>query len=274
MRVLIPPKLLLCMSELITAATKLALFVTDLDNTLVGDAFALKILNDWLDRSRQEHGTKIVYATGRSLNSYRTLATSAQLLPPDALVSAVGTEVYLDCENIWSDWQQHIAPGWQRAKISEIATHFADLKPQPLCDQGDFKASYYLSEAAAIEIIPRLRQELKQNNIVAEIVYSGQKDLDIIPKNSNKGSAVQFLRDYWSIDAPATVVCGDSGNDISLFSYDLEYGVLVGNAQQELRLWYEMNATERHYLASANCSGGIIEGLRYFGFVDSEVPGH
>jgi sucrose-6-phosphatase len=256
------------MSELITSATKLALLVTDLDNTLVGDAAALKVLNDWLDRSRQEHGTKIVYATGRSLNSYRTLAANAQLLPPDALVSAVGTEIYLDCENIWPDWQQHIAPGWQRGKIVEVATHFADLKPQPVSDQGEFKASYYLSESAAIEIIPRLRQELRQQNIVAEIVYSGQKDLDIIPKNSNKGAAVQFLRNYWSIDASATVVCGDSGNDISLFSYDLEYGVLVGNAQQELKLWYEMNATEHHYLASANCSSGIIEGLRYFGFVD------
>jgi Sucrose-6F-phosphate phosphohydrolase len=67
------------MSELITTATKLALFVTDLDNTLVGDVSALKVLNDWLDRTRQEHGTKIVYATGRSLNSYRMLAASAQL---------------------------------------------------------------------------------------------------------------------------------------------------------------------------------------------------
>lgn len=256
------------MSELITPATKLALFVTDLDNTLVGDASALNILNDLLDRSRQEYGTKIVYATGRSLSSYRMLAASAQLLPPDALVSAVGTEIYLDCENIWPAWQQHISPGWQRSKISEVAAHFADLKLQPVNDQGDFKASYYLSEAAAIEVIPRLRQDLKQQSIMAEIVYSGQKDLDIIPKNSNKGAAVQFLRDYWLIDAPSTVVCGDSGNDISLFSYDLEYGVLVGNAHQELKLWYEMNATERHYLASASCSGGIIEGLRYFGFID------
>jgi sucrose-6-phosphatase len=257
------------MSELITsAATTVALFVTDLDNTLVGDARSLQTLNTWLDRSRQERGTKIVYATGRSLNSYRELATSAQLLPPDALVSAVGTEIYLDCENIWTAWQQNISPSWERGKISEIATHFADLKLQPVSDQGDFKASYYLSESAAIEIIPRLRQELKQQNILAEIVYSGQKDLDIIPKNSNKGSAVQFLRNYWSIDATQTIVCGDSGNDISLFSYDLEYGILVGNAHQELKLWYEMNATERQYLASANCSAGIIEGLQYFGFVN------
>jgi sucrose-6-phosphatase len=258
-----------CMSEpIISPASTLALFVTDLDNTLVGDPAALRVLNNLLDQSRQEYGTKIVYATGRSISSYRELTNSAQLLPPDALVSSVGTEIYLDGENLWSDWQQHIAPAWQRDQISEIANRFADLKPQPVSEQGEFKASYFLSESAAIEIIPRLRQELKHQDIVAEIVYSGQKDLDIIPKNSNKGAAIQFLRNYWFISATESIVCGDSGNDISLFSYDLEYGVLVGNSHQELKLWYEMNATDRHYLASANYSGGILEGLRYFGFIN------
>jgi sucrose-6-phosphatase len=257
------------MNEFITStASTVALFVTDLDNTLLGDPCALTTLNNWLDQSRQDRCTKIVYATGRSVSSYRELANSAQLLPPDALVSSVGTEIYLDDENVWLDWQRHISPTWQREKIFEIANHFADLKPQPVNEQGEFKASYFLSESAAIEIIPRLRQELKQHDIVAEIVYSGQKDLDIIPKNSNKGAAIQFLRDYWSISASESVVCGDSGNDISLFSYDLEYGILVGNSHQELKLWYEMNATERHYLASANYSDGILEGLKYFGFIN------
>jgi len=40
------------------------LFVTDLDNTLVGDDQALAELNRQLSQHRTEHGTKIVYATG------------------------------------------------------------------------------------------------------------------------------------------------------------------------------------------------------------------
>ena len=144
------------MSELTTAATnKLALFVTDLDHTLVGDAAALKVLNDWLDRSRQKYGTKIVYATGRSLNSYRMLANSAQLLTPDALVSAVGTEIYLDCENIWSAWQQHITPGWQRSKILEVAGHFADLKPPLSQSLSNRINSFYLIESTITHQIGR-----------------------------------------------------------------------------------------------------------------------
>ena len=51
------------------------LFVTDLDNTLVGDDLALSELNQHLDRHRQQYNSKIVYATGRSLYLYRLLAS-------------------------------------------------------------------------------------------------------------------------------------------------------------------------------------------------------
>jgi sucrose-6-phosphatase len=248
-----------------TKSQTLSLFVTDLDNTLVGDPGALRELNGWLEEARVSQGTKIVYATGRSLAAYRSLAISEKLLAPDALIASVGTEIYLDGEQPWALWEEQIGRGWQRSKIQEIATQFADLKPQPSAEQRPYKVSYYLTEAAAIETIPRLRQVLRQQSLAAEIIYSGHRDLDILPKASNKGAAVQFLQQQWSL--ANGVACGDSGNDISLFSYDLPYGILVGNAQPELLLWYELNATERHYLAHAHCARGILEGLQHFGFV-------
>jgi sucrose-6-phosphatase len=248
-----------------TKSQTLSLFVTDLDNTLVGDPVALRELNGWLAEARANQGTKIVYATGRSLTAYRSLAIAEKLLTPDALIASVGTEIYLAGDRPWSLWEQQIGVGWQRAKIQEIATQFADLQPQPSSEQRPYKISYYLTEAAAIETIPRLRQVLRQQSLAAEIIYSGHRDLDILPKASNKGAAVQFLQQQWSLTNG--VACGDSGNDISLFSYDLPYGILVGNAQPELLLWYELNATERHYLAHAHCAKGIIEGLQHFGFL-------
>jgi sucrose-6-phosphatase len=251
----------------VLASQPLALFVSDLDHTLVGDPVALQTLNMLLTKLRDEQGTKIVYATGRSITSYQELAAAEQLLFPDALVTSVGTEIYLDGAETCQEWQEKLTVGWQRSAIVQIAKRFADLGSQPQSEQRPHKISYYLSEAAAIEVIPRLRQELKKEGISAEIIYSGHKDLDIIPKGSNKGAALQFLRQFWSIPAQQTVVCGDSGNDISLFSYDAEYGILVGNAHTELKLWYEINATERHYLAHNNCAQGITEGLDYFGFI-------
>ena len=48
------------------------LFVTDLDHTLVGDDHAMAELNYALGAHRHQHGTTIVYSTGRSLTSYPT----------------------------------------------------------------------------------------------------------------------------------------------------------------------------------------------------------
>jgi hydroxymethylpyrimidine pyrophosphatase-like HAD family hydrolase len=76
------------------------LFVTDLDGTLVGDKNALEKLNSKLEWHRREYGTKIVYATGRSLTLYSKLTTNEFLLKPDALVTSVGTEIYFDNNNV------------------------------------------------------------------------------------------------------------------------------------------------------------------------------
>ncbi|MBW4574528.1 MAG: sucrose-phosphate phosphatase [Aphanothece sp. CMT-3BRIN-NPC111] len=244
------------------------LLVTDLDNTLVGDDAALKELNQLLNRHRQEHGTKIVYATGRSLALYRVLTTEQQLLQPDALVAAVGTEIYLDVSDTPDkEWSEKLSQGWDRDLVVASAAHFADLVPQPETEQRPFKVSFFLTEAAAVEVLPRLESLLKDHGIDAKLIYSGGNDLDILPRNGDKGLAVQFLRQRWGIDATQTVVCGDSGNDISLFSVGEERGIIVGNARPELRLWYDINPAKHRYLAKAACAGGILEGLNYFGFL-------
>lgn len=245
------------------------LFVTDLDNTLVGDDNALKELNQLLDQHRQEYGTKIVYATGRSLTLYQQLTTEKPLLPPDALITSVGTELHLDTSGNAFDpkWAEVLSEGWNRELTVATAAYYSDLVPQPDSEQGLFKVSYYLTPKAAVEILPRLESQLRESGLDVKLIYSGDQDLDILPRNGDKGLAVQFLRQKWQIDALRTVVCGDSGNDIALFSVGEERGIIVGNARSELREWYEANQTDYRYLAKAFCAGGILEGLHHFGFL-------
>jgi sucrose-6-phosphatase len=244
------------------------LFVTDLDNTLVGDDAALKELNIKLDRHRQERASKIVYATGRSPTLYRQLSEEKQLLPPDALIASVGTEIYLNGnESPDPQWHERLATKWDRDLVTSIAAHFADLELQPETEQRPFKISYYLSEEVAVEVLPRLESLLKERDLDAKLIYSGGQDLDILPRLSDKGLAVKFLQQCWDIDPTQTVVCGDSGNDISLFSVGEERGIIVGNARSELRLWHDINPAPSRYLANASYAQGIIEGLMYFGFI-------
>lgn len=248
--------------------TPLSLIVTDLDNTLVGDDEALLQLNELLDRYRQTSSTKIVYATGRSFTSYQELATTHRLLPPDALIAAVGTEIYVgESSEPDTAWEQQLSQNWYREKVLFIANQFADLKPQSQPEQRPFKISYHLSPNVAAAVIIQLQQLIEQEGLEVEVIYSGNKDLDIVPQGGNKGKAVQFLKLRWEIDPVNTVVCGDSGNDTSLFQYGIERGIIVGNARSELRLWHQLNPADYHYLAVAECAGGILEGLRYFRFI-------
>ena len=243
------------------------LFVTDLDNTLVGNDNALKILNQHLASHREQFGTKIVYATGRSLYLYRLLAKHKQLLAPDALITSVGTEMYFEPEaNIYdSEWAKILSQGWDREAIAAIVSKYKEVQLQPESEQNPFKISYYLAQTVAEEILAKLKTDLQEQGFDIRLIYSAGQDLDLLPQHGNKGLAVKFLREKWNVAAEDTIACGDSGNDVALFEGD-EKGIIVANAKPELLEWYEQNKNESLYLAKAACAGGILEGLEYFKF--------
>ena len=244
------------------------LFITDLDNTLVGDDAALTRLNQELANHRQQYNSKIVYATGRSLYLYNLLTEAKSLLQPDALITSVGTEMYFDnnLEEYDSEWASILAQGWNRVEIVEIAGQFEQLQSQPKSEQNPFKISYYLAQAVADEVLPKLKSAFIERGYNLKLIYSAGQDLDILPQNGNKGLAVKFLRQKWDIPAEKTIVCGDSGNDISMFQGH-EKGLIVSNAKPELLQWYEDNKSSNIYLAKSICAGGILEGLKHFSFL-------
>lgn len=244
------------------------LLITDLDNTLVGDDAALAVLNQELIQRRQQ-GCKLVYSTGRSRVSYQHLTTQQSLLPPDLLVCAVGTEVYQgDSDRPDATWSAKLAPGWDRQIAIACATQFADLVPQATSEQRPFKVSYFLTEQAAGEVVPQLQALLHDRGLDTQVIYSGGRDLDILPRQANKGSAMTYVRQLLEFDPSATIACGDSGNDLALFVDRPELGIIVGNALPELLDWYQSHPpNDRCYLAQAHCAGGILEGLRHFKFL-------
>jgi len=244
------------------------LLVTDLDNTLVGDDAAMAILNQRLEAHRQQYGTRIVYSTGRSLPLYRQLTQEKPLLSPDVLICAVGTEIY---QNNWQEpdptWSNRLSAHWDRDAVGAIAAQFADLMPQPDSEQRPFKVSYCVTPQAARELLPELSARLGDRGLAIQLVYSGDKDLDILPAQANKGNAMGFLRQQLQIERDRTVACGDSGNDLSLFQARSERGIIVGNAMPELLEWHHANPSPHRYLATAPCAAGILEGLHHFGFL-------
>jgi hypothetical protein len=247
------------------------LLITDLDHTLVGLDTALEQLNQLLDDHRQKYGTRLVYSTGRSLSLYQQLATEKDLLEPDVLIASVGTEIYQRGKNQPDTvWAAKLAENWNRDEVVAVASHFSDLVPQVDSEQRPYKVSYFLAAAAAKEVIPRLTVMLGDRQLDTQLVYSGSRDLDILPRLANKGNAMTFIRQQFNIAPENAIACGDSGNDISMFAERSERGIIVGNAMPELLEWHYLNPNSNRYLAKAHCAAGILEGLQHFGFLAAQ----
>lgn len=242
------------------------LLVTDLDHTLVGDAQATLALNQKLAAMRDR--LSLIYATGRSYASARQLKHEEQLLEPDYWITGVGTEIYHQGDRDWV-WAQQLSVNWQRDQITALVHAFPDLIPQPEAAQNPWKISYFLQSPLAETILADLRSKLAQANLSAKIIFSSNRDVDILPLGGDKGLAVSHVRQQLQLPLEAMLVCGDSGNDISLFQHATQ-GVIVRNAQPELLDWYRRSQSAgpdspaRHYWAQSAHAWGILEALFYF----------
>ncbi len=250
------------------------LLVTDLDNTLIGDDEGTIALNEKLATIGENF--YLVYATGRSLSSYQQLCreflerTGQSLLNPDFLITGVGSEIYLGHSldrEIDREWAEQISVSWLREAISILVKSMPELLPQPLAEQKLWKLSYFLNSSNNGEInkaiMQRLESQLKERGLEAQLIFSSNRDVDILPKNSGKGKAVKYLREKLGINRECTLVCGDSGNDITMFE-QMTLGVIVSNSQIELLEWHKLHCHPDHYLAQSSYAWGILEAIAHF----------
>lgn len=91
------------------------------------------------------------------------------------------------------------------------------------------------------------------------IVYSSERDLDVLPAGIDKGTATAFLANSWDVPRDRVIVCGDTANDLSMFEQGF-LGVVVGNALPELKSL----DSPRVFHASEPFAAGVVEGLRHW----------
>ena len=233
------------------------LLVSDLDGTLLGNDEALRRFAGWYGAHRDRLG--LVYASGRGVDSVMRVIKTTDLPEPVAVIGGVGTEICLyPSTTPLPVWTKQISAGWDGERIRRVLARLTGLEPQPAEFQSALKVSYYL-HGARPDAIDELRRILRTAGLRAAVLYSSDRDLDVLPAGVDKGAAAAFLAERWGFAAEEIIVAGDSGNDLSLFEQGFE-GIIVHNAQWELRRL--RGATVYH--ADRAVAAGVLEGLQYW----------
>lgn len=239
------------------------LFSSDLDGTLAGDREASRAFARLWQSLPVGERPILVYNSGRLIEDILSFTSDEGLPPADFLIGGVGTMLHSqDHSQLVDTYRNLIADGFDVDLIEADLVMMERLTRQPAHYQHDYKSSWYLHDATAEEILA-LERLLVGSGHKARIVYSSNRDLDVVPDTADKGKALSWLCRELGIDLDEVVVAGDTGNDRAMFELDDVRGILPGNALPELVSFAQAN--ESMVRTEGTAAWGVIEGLRKLG---------
>jgi sucrose-phosphate synthase len=233
--------------------------ISDIDNTLLGDKRALKLLTGWL----QSHRAKLAFgiATGRSIESAVAILKKNKVKIPDVLITSVGSEIHYGKKLVPDlGWAAHIRYLWRKESLAEALAKLPGLTLQGPENQREFKISY-IAKPESMPPLNEICEYLQDLKLHAQLIYSHEEFLDVLPIRASKGHAIRYLAYKWGLPLESFLVAGDSGNDTEMLVGDTR-AVVVGNHSPELAI---LRDQQHIYFANGHYAAGIIEGLNHYG---------
>ncbi|MBN72370.1 HAD-IIB family hydrolase [Gimesia chilikensis] len=237
------------------------LIITDLDNTLTGDDEALQ---EFIELIRANDHIGFGIATGRRLDSAMELIQELGLPQPDLIDTDAGTQLHYG-ENLTPDlsWRKSIDYAWQPEKIREVLDSLPGFFPQIEEHQSEFKISYEIDTSLSPSL-SEIKKILREAGLRAKVVMSLGMYLDVIPVRGGSDLSMRHVLWKWGFAPEHVLVSGDSGNDAGML-LGRTLGVVVGNHSEELE---RLRNRPRVYFAQATHAAGILEGIKYYNFLD------
>lgn len=247
---------------------KIQMFCSDLDGTLLGNQEATRRFNEAWGRLPARRRPLLCYSSGRLVGDVVNVITQESLPWPDYIIAGVGTQLYdAKRKQPIEKFDEGFRDGWDLAKIERILSNFPGVTRQPPEFLHPYKSSWYLLEAPR-EVITELKRTLEEAGLNVAVVYSSGRDLDVLPANTHKGYALQWLCKHVNVPLDRLLVAGDTGNDSSMFLLPGVRGIVVENAHPEL---IEAVVHVPTFNATRIMADGVLEGLEHFGII-GEAP--
>lgn len=240
------------------------LIITDLDNTLTGDSEALSELVELIQK--HDH-VGFGLATGRRLDSAMALMDELDLPRPDFVDTDCGTQLHYG-EGLTPDlsWQKQIGYAWKPDEIRKVLDVLPGFFVQDDKNQSEFKISYEI-DVEKSPTIGKIKKILREAGLRAKVILSLGMYLDVIPVRGGSDLSMRHVLWKWGFAPEHVLVAGDSGNDAGML-LGRTLGVVVANHGQELN---RLKNQPRIYFAQASHAAGILEGIKYYNFMDKIV---
>lgn len=244
-----------------TTPSKLVL-ATDLDGTLLaGTQESRRRIRDLF--SGGIPGAKLIYVTGRGIESIIPLLSDPTLPQPDYIIADVGATVLHGDLRPVDPIHHDIASLWPgTGVVLDHLARFPSLQRQSVPQER--RCSFYVGEG---DITDDLRAAVEE--LDCDLLWSAGRYLDVLPRGVSKGTSLKRLAIAEGFDLDAIVVAGDTLNDLSMYATGFR-GVVVGGAEPAL-IEQVRKMPLVHIANDAGC-GGILTGLAHHGTPVESTP--
>ena len=238
------------------------LIITDLDNTLTGDADSFNRFKHLIEEN-QHIGFGIT--TGRRLEKAIEMIDDLGLPKPDLIDTDAGTQLHYG-ENLNADrsWRKSIDFAWDPEAIRRTLEPLEGVELQDDVEQSEFKIGYKLDQNSSISSA-EIKKLLRGAGLRAKVVESLGVFVDIIPVRGGSDLSLRHVLWKWGFSPENVLVAGDSGNDAGML-LGRTLGVVVANHGPELN---RLKNRPRIYFAETPHAAGILEGIDYYNFLDN-----
>jgi glucosylglycerol-phosphate synthase len=230
---------------------------TDLDGTLLaGGVEARRRVRELFSAAESTRGARLVFVTGRGLESILPLLSDPTIPAPDYIIADVGATIVRGDLSPVDELQQEIAARWPGSQaVLKALAGFPGLRRQSVPQER--RCSFLVSEG---DVTPELHAAV--DALGCDLLLSAGCYLDVLPRGVAKGQAVLRLAQAAGIAPANIVVAGDTLNDLSMFETGLR-GIVVGGA--EPALVERVRKRPLVHIAAGEGCDGILEGLAHHG---------